>query len=198
MAHGTCLTDDELAVLAEHGTALAHCPLSNFFFGDKPLAVRHCREMNVKASNPHADSNRRPKPPSGLVCSGILSADELGNRCGSRVHTEHADCNTDHPSELSSPTRFPPDLQVGLGTDVAGGYSPSMLSAMRTAVINSKALRMMKISAASQGSGKEASAIGVPDDVDADLIDWAEAFYLATLGSAEALGIQVRAQHRIP
>lgn len=38
--------------------------------------------------------------------------------------------------------------QVGLGTDVAGGYSPSMLSAMRSAVLTSKAVRMMRIDAA--------------------------------------------------
>jgi hypothetical protein len=36
-------------------------------------------------------------------------------------------------------------LQVGLGTDVAGGYSPSMLSAMRSAVVNSKVVRMLRI-----------------------------------------------------
>ena len=42
--------------------------------------------------------------------------------------------------------------QVGLGTDVAGGYSPSMLSAMRSAVITSKAVRMMHIDAARSAS----------------------------------------------
>jgi hypothetical protein len=38
-----------------------------------------------------------------------------------------------------------PGLQVGLATDVAGGYSPSMLSAMRHAVTNAKAVRMLRI-----------------------------------------------------
>ena len=32
-------------------------------------------------------------------------------------------------------------IKVGLGTDVAGGYSPSMLSAMRAAVLASKSLQ---------------------------------------------------------
>ncbi len=36
-------------------------------------------------------------------------------------------------------------VQVGLGTDVAGGYSPSMLHAMRSCVITSRALRMQRL-----------------------------------------------------
>jgi len=48
MAHGTCLTDPELKVLGQRGTALAHCPLSNFFFGDRVLHVRHAMQLGVK------------------------------------------------------------------------------------------------------------------------------------------------------
>lgn len=44
--------------------------------------------------------------------------------------------------------------QVGLATDVAGGYSPSMLSAIRNAVINSKALRMLRIDRARRASSQ--------------------------------------------
>ena len=36
-------------------------------------------------------------------------------------------------------------VQVGLGTDVAGGYSPSMLHAMRSCVVASRALRMQRL-----------------------------------------------------
>ena len=111
-----CLREDELRALAAKGTAIAHCPLSNFYFADVLLRVRHCIDL------------------------GVL---------------------------------------VGLGTDVAGGYSPSMLSAIRNAVITSKALRMQTL------ASSEASM------ADADLIDWKEAFYLATMGGAAALGIQV-------
>ncbi len=50
MAHGTCLTDPELKVLGQRGTALAHCPLSNFFFGDRVLHVRHAMQLGVKVS----------------------------------------------------------------------------------------------------------------------------------------------------
>ena len=33
---------------------------------------------------------------------------------------------------------------MGLGTDVAGGYSPSMLNAMRSAVLAAKAVQMLR------------------------------------------------------
>ena len=36
-AHGVCLTDDELRLMAQRGSAIAHCPLSNFFFADRLL-----------------------------------------------------------------------------------------------------------------------------------------------------------------
>ena len=56
--------------------------------------------------------------------------------------------------------------QVGLGTDVAGGYSPSMLSAMRSAVIASKAVRMLHIDAARRPAEcrdpSAAPAVGTP------------------------------------
>ncbi len=34
MAHGTLLSDDDIRQLAVRGTAVSHCPLSNFFLGD--------------------------------------------------------------------------------------------------------------------------------------------------------------------
>ncbi|ETO25703.1 hypothetical protein RFI_11435 [Reticulomyxa filosa] len=56
-------------------------------------------------------------------------------------------------------------LNVGLGTDVAGGYSPSMFNAMRNCVITSKLF-----------------------GGDADM-DYKHALYLATIGGAKCLGI---------
>ena len=40
-AHAVCLTDDELRLMAERGSAIAHCPLSNFFFADRLLRYKH-------------------------------------------------------------------------------------------------------------------------------------------------------------
>ena len=48
MAHGVTLTDAELRLLAERGTALAHCPLSNFYFADVSLDVLRCLAAGVK------------------------------------------------------------------------------------------------------------------------------------------------------
>ena len=53
---------------------------------------------------------------------------------------------------------------MGLGTDVAGGYSPSMLSAMRSAVITSKAVRMMHIDAARRAPASCLSASAAETD----------------------------------
>ena len=50
MAHAVFLDDAELQLLSMRGTAIAHCPLSNFFFADKLLKVQHCRKMGIKVS----------------------------------------------------------------------------------------------------------------------------------------------------
>lgn len=57
-----------------------------------------------------------------------------------------------------------------------------MLVSVRNAVIASKALRMAALAADSACP---------PERADRDLLSWKEALYLATLGGAEALGIQV-------
>ncbi|KAG6622045.1 Guanine deaminase [Phytophthora cinnamomi] len=70
-------------------------------------------------------------------------------------------------------------VKVGLGTDVSGGYSPSMLDAIRQAVIASKL-----VSIGNGSSGDEDS-----EEPQEDSLSYAEAFHLATVGSAEALGL---------
>ncbi|EIE20078.1 guanine deaminase [Coccomyxa subellipsoidea C-169] len=111
MAHGVTLTSAELALLAARGTAIAHCPLSNFFFADIPLDVLRCRQLGVR---------------------------------------------------------------VGLGTDVAGGYSPSMLNAMRSAVIAAKTVRMLRTDRERLAERRRG------------------AFWLATMGGAQALGLEAK------
>ncbi len=37
LAHGVLLSDKELHHMARTGAAIAHCPLSNFFFADRIL-----------------------------------------------------------------------------------------------------------------------------------------------------------------
>jgi guanine deaminase len=72
-------------------------------------------------------------------------------------------------------------LKVGLGTDISGGPSPSILQNCRSAISVSRALEDgvdPRLPAADRGSP-------------GSRIDFREAFWLATAGGAEALGLKV-------
>ncbi|KAJ7442626.1 hypothetical protein FB451DRAFT_98387 [Mycena latifolia] len=69
-------------------------------------------------------------------------------------------------------------VKVGLGTDIAGGYSLDLMNSMRHAV---------SISRMRQGSKIVAGPTG--DDGKTLAIDWKESLYLATKGGATALGL---------
>ena len=56
MAHAVFLNDAELDLLSKRGTAIAHCPLSNFFFADKLLHVQHCRKRGVKVCHSNSQA----------------------------------------------------------------------------------------------------------------------------------------------
>lgn len=66
-------------------------------------------------------------------------------------------------------------MKIGLGTDVSGGPSPSIIDSMRNAIICSKAIYFQK-----RKSDKETKY---------KLLNTDEVFYLATEGGANALGI---------
>lgn len=71
-------------------------------------------------------------------------------------------------------------VKVGLGTDIAGGYSIDIMSAMRQAVMVSR----MREGARIMGD------LVVKNDAETQLsVDWKEALYLATKGGAIALGL---------
>lgn len=114
LAHGTQLTTADAALIRHHHSALAHCPISNAYFGNGVLPVR-----------------------------------------------ELLDCGN----------------QVGLGTDISGGYSPSLYDNIRQAVASSQ-MRNDGIDRAD--AGMAGSRISVQT-----------AFYLATKGGAEALNLPV-------
>jgi len=109
LAHGVFCSGLELDLCRDRGAAIAHCPLSNFFFAGSALSTKRLMQRKIK---------------------------------------------------------------VGLGTDVAGGYHPSMLESQRMCVVASKAVDQAK-----GGDGKHS-------------LDYRHAFYLATLGAAEALGLE--------
>lgn len=114
LAHGTQLAPKDQALLRERGSALAHCPISNAYFGNGVLPVQE-----------------------------LLAA---GN-------------------------------QVGLGTDISGGYSPSLYDNLRHAV----ALSQVRNDGVTT---QDAGAVG-------SRISMTTAFYLATLGGARALHLPV-------
>jgi guanine deaminase len=64
-------------------------------------------------------------------------------------------------------------VKIGLGTDIAGGYSPSVMDSARNTVVASLSLQQQEPS-------------------ESHTLDYLHSFYLATLGGAEALGLEDR------
>ncbi|KAL7565555.1 hypothetical protein ACA910_003828 [Epithemia clementina (nom. ined.)] len=99
-------------------------------------------------------------------------------------------------------------VKVGLGTDVAGGYDPSMFHSSRMAVVASiscdheEKVQQPEYQQQEQkqdiAAGEDSSAITKRRKVTTSMpttqnaMDYRHAFYLATLGGAEALGLQDR------
>ena len=75
-------------------------------------------------------------------------------------------------------------VPVGLGTDIAGGYSIDIMNAMRQAVIVSRMREGTRVMA-----HHDADASKEKDTEKPLSIDWKEALYLATTGGAIALGL---------
>ena len=74
-------------------------------------------------------------------------------------------------------------IPVALGTDVAGGYSPSMLDAMRQTMTASQAKSFQHKAVDSVVKGSMKSSGYSP-------LNYREAFYLATMGGAKVLGME--------
>lgn len=124
MGHCVHLMPGEEELMKENGAAIAHCPLSNFFFAKEALPVKQLVRRGAK---------------------------------------------------------------VGLATDVAGGYSPSMLNAIRTAVLASKTLQFQRVAGEAFGGQPDART----EEELRELHDLShfDALYLATQGGADALGL---------
>ena len=114
MAHGTQLTDGDMQLLRQQQTAIAHCPISNIYFGNGVLPVHRLLKM--------------------------------GNK-------------------------------VGLGSDISGGYTPSLYHNIRQAVKSSRMLT----------DGVDSKRPVEQRGVAKSQITAATAFYLATAGGAHAL-----------
>lgn len=120
MHHCVFLSESDADLFARRGAAVAHCPLSNAYFGDAVAPIRRYRSQGVT---------------------------------------------------------------VGLGTDISGGYDPSIYSMIRMAAISSRAL-MHGVNPAMPAASR-----GVPGS----MITLDQAFWLATVGGASALHVNAGA-----
>lgn len=107
MAHATQLSDSDLDLFEQTQTAIAHCPISNAYFGNSVMRVNDAYQKNVK---------------------------------------------------------------IGLGTDISGGFSPSIYRNMQQAIMSSQML---------QDSSQKPARLSASN-----------VFYLATIGGANALHIK--------
>jgi guanine deaminase len=113
---------------------------------------------------------------------------------GSKV--SHCPCSNSSLGSGEARVRWLLDrgIGVGLGTDVSGGYSPSVLEAARLALLVSRHLAMPHHDGARHGG----SGSGCPDDKTAEKeaervkLSVEEVLYLATRGGAEVVGLQDR------
>jgi guanine deaminase len=118
LAHGNFIADGDLGVLLQHGAGIAHCPLSNAYFSDAILPLRHMLELGVN---------------------------------------------------------------VGLGTDIAAGASPSIIENARQAVMASRYLE----------SGVDNALARAQRRRESSRIDAPTAFWLATAGGGVALDLPI-------
>ena len=80
-------------------------------------------------------------------------------------------------------------VKVGLGTDIAGGYSADIMNAMRHAVAVSR-IRENSVQAQHEKDTDDSQDTGTPYKTLA--IDWKESLHLATRGGAEALTLPAK------
>ncbi|KAF8182620.1 hypothetical protein BJ912DRAFT_977867 [Pholiota molesta] len=81
-------------------------------------------------------------------------------------------------------------VTVGLGTDVAGGYSLDVMNAMRQAVATARMREGRRQMGAGAGAGGSESGLDLEAGAGDRSIDWTEALFLATRGGALALGLE--------
>ena len=116
MAHSNFINDEDADIYVETGTAVAHCPISNVYFANSVIPIKHLKDL---------------------------------------------------------------DVQIGLGTDISGGFSPSLYDNIKQAVMSSRQLEE------GVDTNLPQNKRGVPNS----RISVAEAFYLATVGGGEALDL---------
>ncbi|WP_219912616.1 amidohydrolase family protein [Bombilactobacillus bombi] len=116
MAHGTLLNEADLDLFHRQEVSLAHCPISNVYFGNAILPAKQILERNNK---------------------------------------------------------------IGLGTDISGGFSPSIYQNIRQAIISSH----------QRYEGVDAQLDPQTRGTKAPMLTMQNAFYMATIGGALSLHV---------
>jgi guanine deaminase len=81
-------------------------------------------------------------------------------------------------------------VRVGLGTDVAGGYSADIMGVMRWAVGISRISEGARLEqSGSQATASEDQVVKAESNLKSISVNWKEALYLGTRGGALALGL---------
>ncbi|OEG21806.1 guanine deaminase [Enterococcus ureilyticus] len=119
MAHCGFLSDQDMKLFAETGTAVAHCPISNAYFGNAVTPI-------AKLLNQY-------------------------------------------------------QVEIGLGSDISGGFSPSLFDNIKQAVMSSRMLE----------DGVDKECCSEKRGVSNSRISLNEAFYLATAGGGQALSLPI-------
>jgi len=87
-------------------------------------------------------------------------------------------------------------LKIGLGTDVAGGYSWRMASSVRHAVTTH--LTVASADRVSKGGRCDSVAPGTGERCERNDFSWKHAFWLATVGGARCLGLEGKIGRLLP
>lgn len=118
-----------------------------------------------------------------LAHGNFIDDDDMGTIASRGCGIAHCPLSNFYLSDAVFPLRraLEKGVHVGLGTDISGGHSPSLLDACHHAIVASRALE--------EGTDprRPAKARGWPHS----RIDFSEAFWLATAGGAEALDLPV-------
>lgn len=118
LAHSNFITEDDMGLLCAHGSAVAHCPMSNAYFANAVFPLRQALERGVK---------------------------------------------------------------VGLGTDISGGFSPSLFDAARHALMASR----------HAASGTDPSLPPEARGPGSRPLSTVETFWLATASGGAALDLPI-------
>lgn len=72
LAHGCLLSDDDFATIADRKAGVAHCPLSNVYFGDAVFPTRRALELDVKVG---LGTDIAGGPSASLLAQAALAVD---------------------------------------------------------------------------------------------------------------------------